>query len=540
MSCPPELRLSIYADGEVGGDERRALEAHLIGCEACRGRVLALREEAEWLADALQERPPRAARLPSRAAPARGLALGGLPALAAAALVAAVLGWLLEARLVPAAIGWLNPLAPGGLSDMAFDLVFLLRDAPGVLPMALAGAGILGVSALLSFALGAAVRRWAGPGPMGLALLLLLAPSPGHAHFGLHRHDDFTLASGEVHDGTLLVSGDRLDVDGVVEGDLIAMGERLSVRGEVRGNLFALARSAEISGAVGGTVWCVCRDARVGGSVESDLYALAHDLEVPASARIGRSVAAAGEDLRIEGAVGRDLIVAGERAELRGSVERDVYAWHTRLSLRAPARVGRDVTARLHDEGDLSVESGARVAGETRTELVPHPGRGPLDRYRRAPFYWLHAIGLAGAFLVGMALHALAPGWFSARLETSGEFFRTLGLGFLALVASPIAVALLALTLVGIPLALLGLAAYLAALYLSAILVAALVGAALLGPRPGARGFGIVLLVGLLLVTVTTHLPFVGVAAWAVVALTGLGLLVRRGRDAWSARRAAT
>jgi hypothetical protein len=63
--------------------------------------------------------------------------------------------------------------------------------------------------------------------------------------------------------------------------------------------------------------------------------------------------------------------------------------------------------------------------------------------------------------------------------------------------------------------------------------VASAVGRWLLPPRgDGVFAFGRSLLVGLALVVVAEHIPFVGVAIFAVVMLVGLGVLAARARDA--------
>jgi hypothetical protein len=49
-----EERLSAYVDGEVSSRERRRIESHLAGCEACRAELRALR----WTVDLLRQTPP--------------------------------------------------------------------------------------------------------------------------------------------------------------------------------------------------------------------------------------------------------------------------------------------------------------------------------------------------------------------------------------------------------------------------------------------------------------------------------------------------
>ena len=55
--------------------------------------------------------------------------------------------------------------------------------------------------------------------------------------------------------------------------------------------------------------------------------------------------------------------------------------------------------------------------------------------------YLLH---IAAAFALGALLRTLAPGILRPKLETSGDFFRSLGLGFVAVIVTPFALVLLA------------------------------------------------------------------------------------------------
>jgi cytoskeletal protein CcmA (bactofilin family) len=537
MSCPPEQVLSVYLDRELEPSERSALEAHLVRCAPCRGRVLSLRQEARLLADVLLGRERVPLRVATQRAPARGLALGAVPAIAATALAAAVLGWLADVPFLP-----ISPFRLVGVFDVAFDLVFMLRDrTPEFFSFAVAVAALASASALLSVLLSAVLRRVARPGASTLAaaLALLAAPAESHAHFGLHRHEDFALPAGETHAGTLVASGDTVNVDGAVEGDLVVMAERLALRGEVLGNVLALARTVEIAGHVRGAVFCLCARTYVSGEIDSDFYVVTEELSFVGSGRVARNLTFMADRAVLEGEIGRDLMAAGERAEVRGRVGRDVYAWDARVMLRDGARVGGNLTAYVEEDQKVEVAPGAVVAGEVASHPLPWPRETAMSRYRSPGFYVLHVILLAAAFVVGMVLHVVSPETLDARLESAGEFFRTLGIGFAALVATPLALALLAVTLVGLPLALIGLGVYLFALYAGGIAVAALVGRTLVDVEPGsARSFALALLLGLLVVGVLGHLPFLGVLIYGIVIPTGVGLLVGRAREVWRIRTA--
>jgi hypothetical protein len=97
------------------------------------------------------------------------------------------------------------------------------------------------------------------------------------------------------------------------------------------------------------------------------------------------------------------------------------------------------------------------------------------------------------------------------------------------LVGGPVLILVLAVTLVGLPLALVLLGLYLLGLYAAKIVVALALGRALLRPRGNPRRDALrALVVGLVLVTLATALPFVGGPIWVVVACLGAGALAGR------------
>jgi len=529
VSCLSEATCAVYVDEELGPDERRRVESHLIGCRRCRALVAALRDETAFLADALQERA-RPAPSPRSEVPAEPGLTWGLPvAVVAVAGILSVAGTLVETRLL-GGLDLLRPLSFTGAYEMAFDLVFALRDrAPGLFELVLSLAAVAAVSAAGSFALGHLYRRIAGPVSLALLLLAVVsAPGPASA-LDVRLHRDTHVAADETLDESLVVSGDAVDVDGVVRGDLVAWAERVAVRGRVEGNVYAFARDLEISGEVGGTVHAVGHETRVDGEVRGSLYGAGESLELGPRARVGRDAAQFGEHAILEGRVARDVVFAGEWLEVRGDVGRNVDVLHAdRMSLRDGARVGGDVDAVLHT-GEIATSPGAQVLGETRVERAEPHRRSHLARYLEPRFYVWVAVQFGAGFALGLLLRALVPPLVGVALPTTRGFFRALGLGFAVAVVAPVAIALCALTVIGIPVAVLASLAFLTALFASGVVVSAAVGRALLRGADG--GFALQLLVGLGVVLVAVHVPFLGLPLGIVTLLTGLGLFCERARD---------
>jgi cytoskeletal protein CcmA (bactofilin family) len=519
MTCPSGEIWTAYADDESPRAELQELEAHLAGCPDCRSLVLGLREENRLLARVLDEIPdagkPRPVALPGVA-----VAFGTLVALAAGLRLAS--GWL----------AGLGPEWPGGLVvdrtlilGLLFDtVVYLLREGASMLESIVATVVVPGLIVLGGLVALSRRRRWAGRALALCALLAAAAPSRALEVRGARsEHDRVVVGAGEIVDDSLAVAGDVVAVDGTVTGNLFAAGHRVILRGRVKGDLMAVAERVEIEGTVDGNVFTLGGTVLVRGSVGRSAHCAADTIRLDPSGRVDGDTVGFAKTIDLDGHVGRDLVAFAGMTNVRGDVGRNVSVRTRRLHLEAAAKIGGNLLARVRDAAAVQVDEGAIVSGKTETRLIPKE----KSRYTRVGFYVWKLIWLAAAFLVGLALHALLPGLFPARLPGSVALLRAAGLGFVALVVVPAAALLLMLTLIGLPAGLLILGLWLAGLYFAQILVATLVGRGFL-QKADAPPASItpVLLVGLVFVAVSVNLPYVGGLVRFVVLVLGLGLAV--------------
>jgi cytoskeletal protein CcmA (bactofilin family) len=376
------------------------------------------------------------------------------------------------------------------------------------------------------------LRRVAGVG--ALLALALCGAEPARAVPRFEHSDTVRVARGETHLGTLAVSCESLEIDGLVAGDVLAFCERVVIRGEVEGTVISVGRELELSGSVAGGLIAAGERVTINGSVGANAFLGAERVQIGPNGRVARDAFLAGERVLVEGELARDFSGFAERIELSGEVGRDVLARAERVALAAGARVGGDLHTHLPEREDLELAPGAVIAGATDIQLLERHGHTIWSRYREGSFYTWTAIGFVASFLIGLILHALAPSWFVGRIETGRDFVRALGIGCAFAVLCPLALLVLALTVVGIPLALIGLAAWAIGLYLGAVVVAALIGRSLVRPQgEGLREFGMALALGLVVVVLLRNLPFVGGAAGWVIALAGLGLLLGQLQSLW-------
>jgi cytoskeletal protein CcmA (bactofilin family) len=349
--------------------------------------------------------------------------------------------------------------------------------------------------------------------------------------------DKVVIASGETLAETLVVSAESVRIEGRVEGDLVAMADRIRISGEVTGNVVVVGDEIDVEGVVQGSLYAAGDRVQIDGEVRGHVYAAAEDLMLLEAGRVGRDAATAGERVRIEGEVARDLFVAGRTIDVQGRIGRNLLVRGDEVTLLDAASVGGDFDARLPEGHAPEIAPGASIGGERIEGVLDHEGHAHRSRWMRPGFYMRTLVLMASAFLVGMLLHLVRPGLFEHALPAAADFFRELGLGFVTLVVTPVAIAIACVTVVGIPIGLMALFAFVTGLFLSGIVVAALLGQAVLGRRDeSAPRFGVALLLGLVIVTVAVNLPFIGGLLRLVVLMTGTGMLVAHVRDSWRLR----
>ncbi len=540
MRCIPEWRLGAYVDGEASTEDARKIETHLVGCEDCRRSVMALREEATVLSQALRSHSLGAESEGSSEAPARGV-LTGLPVgIAGGVGIATAISILVDTR-VSAGLDWLHPARLLGVSDMFWNVIFLLRDdAPGLLEFAVALAALASVAAIGTFVAGALSRRITGAAlvmTFGAALVVpALVASDASAAPEL-RHDAklIHIRADQVVDGTFLASGESVIIEGRVVGDALIWAKQIEITGVIEGNLIAGGDDVDVSGEVQGTVAIGGDEVHFEGVAPATVFLAGGSITVGSKATIGRDLFLAADRIKFSGTAIRDAVVGGRHVDLIGRIGRDLTVSGESIDLTGS--VGRNLEGHVRSEEDLRIDAAATIVGTTTVETNPEMEHSRFHEYTQGHFWLWRVVWLAGAFAVGVLLYIIVPGLYRVRVETGGEFGMALGIGVLSVPLVLLAVVLLAVTLVGLPLAILSLILYAIACYVAFLLLASIVGRHLTRPASDSlRDFGLALLVGLVAVTVLVQLPYVGGPARWVLMLSGIGLLVLRAREAWQER----
>ena len=521
--CPSELSCSMYADSELSGAETLEFEDHLNRCPRCRALVHALKMERDALVGVfgnteafLAETNP--AHAPS---PVHALILMGLVTVFAALLrlnFDSIMG--LE---LPWGFEWLSPLRVTGQLSLIFSSGFYFIQEGGSIMESLIGyAGIAALAIMLLCTVFVLVRRLPGVSKLIACLALAAGLSAPAEAIETRSTENVSIEADEIIDDTLIVFGRTARIDGVVTGDLIVFARSIEIAGSVHGDVFSFGRNVEIEGEVGGGIAGFGQVIRIGHTVGQSIYGFGQSILSRRDASIGGDFFAFAEDINVGGSVDRNVTAFGNILTVTGEVKRDVTFSGNRTAVHSSASIGGNLDVDLPTEENLQLDSTASVAGETIVELweTDQDEEDTLSVWTFVPM----ALWLAAAFVSGMLLLWALPALGRVPLDDLRSILMSGGVGFLVLIAMPVAAVLLCVTIIGLPAGLVMAAVWALGIYMSKIVVAHFLGNALLRSKLQDTGsMALPLLVGLVLVLIAVSLPYVGWIINLLLVIIGLG-----------------
>jgi hypothetical protein len=538
MLCPTEFAQAQFADGELPECQAKELIAHLHVCAVCRERVAALKAENRLLAQSLRsnswwetEQEPLEPEVPE---PAK---IGHLAAIFIGAAILLRMGFsLILSMEPPSGLDWLNPLSMSGqLNWLSNGIFYIFREGSSMMTSLVNELSSALLCLLILGCLAAVTRRAKGITPIiGLIALMFAFVMPGYS-IEIRKpgkgSGGVSVAPNETVNDTLVALGDSVNVRGTITGDLIAFARQISIQGTVQGNVIAFAQRIDITGNVGGDIFGFGQSIQANGHVGGSLWGFAQTPAVGLGGKLEQDATLFGSNISVDGDVGRDLTTFGAILDVGGVIGRDVRFRGAQLLVRAPSRVGRNLDARVGSEKGVQIDPGVTITGNRKVELeAPKP-----NRYLTFGFYTSQLLRIGAAFLMGLLLFWLLPAAGRVSFSNGRSLLTSGGIGFLAAVATPVAVLIAAITLIGIPIALVMLALWLLGLYLAKIIVAKFIGCAILGRKDETMpSTALALLLGLVVAIVAINLPFIGGVLNFLLMLVGLGALAMTIYKMWA------
>ncbi len=525
VRCPTELTCAMYVDGELSGIEARELVRHVDLCPRCHELVRALQVERDALLGILgdvdafaDERDPVGADVPSAA---HGLRLMGL-VIGLAAVLRMGLGSM-TGRELPWNVEWLNPLDISGQLTLIFGSgVYFIQEGGSIMESFASNIGFAAFNIIILGALFLLSRRTpVVPIVLGsLALVAGLATPAEAIDIRKGGSGSVSIEADEIIDDTLVVFGNVVRVDGMVTGDLIVFARSIDVQGTVGGDVFIFGQRIEIDGEVGGGIAGFGQLISVGGTVGQSVFGFGQSIFFARDASIEGDLTTFGEDVYVGASIGRNVTTFADTLTVEGEVTRDVTVAGRLVAVQTSTAIDGDLTVKVPSESNLQIDPGATVAGETLVDVV----ESNQDGFLTVGSFVGIAIRLAAAFISGMILFWAFPSLRRVPLAGARAMLVSSGVGFLILIAMPVAALVLAITLVGLPVGLVTAAVWGLGVYVSKIVVAHFLGTALL--RSGQADLGsmaLALLAGLVLVLIAVSLPYVGGIVNLLLVILGLG-----------------
>lgn len=351
--------------------------------------------------------------------------------------------------------------------------------------------------------------------------------------------DLVSLPAGAVIDKDYFAYGKRVEISGTVNGDVYVAGGQILVDGQINGDLLAAGGKITISGRVSQDVRVAGGRIAITGVVGRNLTVAGGEVDLTDSAAIHGGVVAAGGSLGLAAPIGGDAMLAAGHVTVSNRVGGSIEVATGDLRLTSKAAVSGDVTYR--SSKTASIDPGATIGGVVAQKSMPEfprPRVGTLLAAAAGALFLAKLVSVVSTLVLGLLFLSLFPRYTRSTIETLKKRpWASLGLGFVALVITPIVALLLLVTLLGAPLALILTALYLVGMYLGRVFVILWAGMALFAWRNKQVRDVWALVVGLVVYSVLTVIPFIGGLVTLFVILFGLGAILLADRSLYVAAR---
>lgn len=362
-----------------------------------------------------------------------------------------------------------------------------------------------------------------------LVLLLLVILPVGV--FAQQHAQNTVLSKDQTVNGTYFGTGREVRVEGTVNGDAYVAGGTVTINGRINGDLLVAGGTVTVNGTVtqdiragGGTVTIagdVGRNVSVGGGT----------VTVSKDATISGTLVAGAGTLAVAGPVKDDIYAGGGTISIDNSVGGNAFIDAGNLTIGSSAKVAGNVSYTSTNEA--LVEKGASVSGQleqhapTRAAAQPEQTQQQVRKSFISAFVWGKIISLAALYLFGLLFIHFLPRFTEGVVTiVQRDVWKSIGVGILVLLVTPLVAIFLMVTLVGIPFAFLLLFGYIALLYLGKLFVALFLGQWAAGAFKRKVSMAWALFIGLILHLMITLVPVLGWIAGVFMMLWGVGAIL--------------
>ena len=361
-----------------------------------------------------------------------------------------------------------------------------------------------------------------------VALMIVLLSVTPAAAAEIHGYDDVIIASGDVVNDDLYLTGNRITINGVVNGDVLAAGSTVTIDGTVNGDVIVLASTLKFGGEITGSLRTAASTIRIDGNISEDLVVAGSTIDLGNTAEIGRDLIFGASNMKIKSAITRNILGIGEKVEFSDVTGGDISVEVESLTIASTATIKGNLV--YTSDNEVDIRQGAVIEGEITRKVPVHDKWYSDWTFTPAMKAWAKAIAYLMVLLLGIIIILIAPRK-SAEVVSNIQTkpLKSLGWGILVFLVTPIVIVIAILTIIGIPAGLIVAILYGLLLFVSQLVIGLFIGRWILSRFSVEETKGSLiggLFIGFTLLTLVKLIPWVGFVLWWPTALFGIGAIV--------------
>jgi cytoskeletal protein CcmA (bactofilin family) len=262
---------------------------------------------------------------------------------------------------------------------------------------------------------------------------------------------DKTLERGQVVEGDLFFSGDRLEINGEVKGDLVVWSGQIIVNGRINGSILGAAwDKLEVNGVVLGNIRGFANDIKINGKINGNVSTAAVVLNTSQHSVIEKGILGIYSNTVLRGTINGPVDLKSiPSISISGVVNGNLKTQGAPITWQAPLTINGSVNDYSGVASDPTKIKGINLKGKY---FLHQPQADVTDT--SGVITIISIVWFIGSLLASLILFRLFPRTLWIVTEPSrANFRRNILIGLISLIGIPIVILILMLTLVGIPLA---------------------------------------------------------------------------------------
>ncbi len=363
--------------------------------------------------------------------------------------------------------------------------------------------------------------------------MLALAPTVNAVEFVAPDKDkgDVTISSSETH-RNLYTAGGSVFMNAPVMGDLYTAGGNLTIEGNVEQDLVVVGGTVNINGTIGGDVRVLGGTVIVNNKISGDLLVFGGTVQITEKASVGGDLFAGVGTISVDGAVTGKTEIMGEDVTLNSAINGSVSVKESKsLTIGPKAVIPQKIT--YSGQTEAVVKDGATIAGVefSQAQINKTPAKNARHAFATM-FTVMFLVKLIGITILGLILMKLFPQTsVTSVMKIKDNPWANLGWGAMFLFVGPILVLITAFTIIGLYVAIAVFIAWLLVLTFAGLTGSTFVGAWVISKlfqKQEVKYNWQALLAGLIVVSLASIIPVLGMLAFLILLLVSCGAMLRQ------------